>query len=726
MKLILKTNLYSGYNILFINYFLFLYLILIFAKEEKIKNLNFISEITIEIKGTGNQAIISDNFSNYNKLPDTILINGNNQNYTKVRYVNNLINEINNITLKWSDELTDCSYMFYKLPNIISIDLSKFNSSNVTDMKFMFGKCTLLNSINLNNLNTSKVISMRNMFDSCINLQSLNLSNLDTSSVTEFTRMFYNCSSLITIDLNNFNTISAYTIQGMFRECNSLISLDLSSFNTSNANLMMNMFNGCKSLTSIDLSSFNTSSVTRMDSLFKNCNSLIALNLENFNTLNLLNYNNMFYGCNNNLIYCINKDKAFNISHLLNSFIDNCTYFCVGKKMINGTKKCIDYCYNDENNKYEYENVCYKSCPSDTNASSNYICEKVINEENNKDNNFYNIFKNKNNTLEKKDIIISIKNQLLNGNLESLLSSIIDGENDLLFESKDIIYQIISTNNQNNNDYNNISVINLGQCENKLKSHYNISKDEPLIIFKIDIHKEGLLYSTVEYEIYNSKGNIQLDLNICNDTIIEIYLPVLIDENNIFKHNSSSEYYNDICFTYTTENGTDIILNDRKNEFINNNLSICEDNCELEGYDSKTIRAKCDCKVKKEISLISEISSNKKELLKKFTDVNNIFNVKIIECHKLLFSTEGLKNNICSYILLSIIFINIISCILFILKGYKLLYDEINKILEYKLENNKNNNKDNIQNKQKEIKKNKKNKKKYKKKAKNITIKKKI
>jgi hypothetical protein len=49
-----------------------------------------------------------------------------------------------------------------------------------------------------------------------------------------------------------------------------------------------------------------------------------------------------------------------------------------------------------------------------------------------------------------------------------------------------------------------------------------------------------------------------LDLNFCNDIKINITIPVDIDENNLFKNNSSYEYYNDICYPYTTEYKTDI------------------------------------------------------------------------------------------------------------------------------------------------------------------------
>ena len=142
--------------------------------------------------------------------------------------------------------------------------------------------------------------------------------------------------------------------------------------------------------------------------------------------------------------------------------------------------------------------------------------------------------------------------------------------------------------------------------------------------------------------------------------IYDILLPEIINEKEEFKHNSSSEYYNDICYTYTTENGTDISLKDRKNEFINNNLSLCVINCDYNGYKSEIKKVECDCEVKIKIPLMSEIIFNKYKLLNNIKDFENIINIKIMKCFNKLFSIEGLKYNIRSYILLSIININLI------------------------------------------------------------------
>ena len=64
-------------------------------------------------------------------------------------------------------------------------------------------------------------------------------------------------------------------------------------------------------------------------------------------------------------------------------------------------------------------------------------------------------------------------------------------------------------------------------------------------------------------------------LKSCRYEKIKINIPILIDEKNLFKYNSSSDYYNNVCYTYISQNKTDIIIKDRRNEYRNNNMSLC-------------------------------------------------------------------------------------------------------------------------------------------------------
>ena len=86
----------------------------------------------------------------------------------------------------------------------------------------------------------------------------------------------------------------------------------------------------------------------------------------------------------------------------------------------------------------------------------------------------------------------------------------------------------------------------------------------------MDITQEGMKIPKIEYNVY-SKSNgtnlIKLNLSICENTKISISVPVIITED-INKLNTSSDYYKDICYVAKSDSGTDIILKDRKTEFI--------------------------------------------------------------------------------------------------------------------------------------------------------------
>ena len=173
--------------------------------------------------------------------------------------------------------MTDASYMFFECTNMVSIDLSNFNTSKITNMGGIFQYCSSLSSLNLNNFDTSNVIDMWYMFFDCKSLTNLNLSSFDTSNVTDMSGMFCGCSSLSNLNLSNFNTSNVTNMWWMFKECSSLINLDLRSFDTSNITDMSGMFSGCNLLTNLDLSNFNTSNVTDVYNMFESCTNLVTL-----------------------------------------------------------------------------------------------------------------------------------------------------------------------------------------------------------------------------------------------------------------------------------------------------------------------------------------------------------------------------------------------------------------------------------------------------------------
>ena len=62
---------------------------------------------------------------------------------------------------------------------------------------------------------------------------------------------------------------------------------------------------------------------------------------------------------------------------------------------------------------------------------------------------------------------------------------------------------------------------------------------------------------------------------------IILYFQANLSDPNIDLYNINSGYYNDICYTYTTENGTDIVVKDRQIEYVNNNPIVLVSNFSL-------------------------------------------------------------------------------------------------------------------------------------------------
>ena len=283
--------------------------------------------------------------------------------------------------------------------------------------------------------------------------------------------------------------------------------------------------------------------------------------------------------------------------------------------------------------------------------------------------------------LNKDDIIKNIKKEIINHTLDTLISNIIEEKDDKYIKEGNILYQITTSENQNNNTYTNVSTIKLGECEKILKDKYNISKNETLIILKIDYNIEGLLIPIICYEVYHPTNKSKLNLSYCEESSINYNIPVTIDEDNLFKYDPNSEYYNDECNVYTTENGTDILLNDRKEEFKDNNMSLCENICNYIGYDKENKKALCECGIRYKELLVSELDKDTNLLANNFTLDSTTSNLGTMKCYDTLFSKEGLLTNIGSYILLIIIFIHLISTFIYYKCGNILIEDNIRNII---------------------------------------------
>ena len=305
----LIKNISANYNficnvrILLLIYLFFIIFPNSLSKEIIINKINFDSQITITIKGTGDQQILSNFLGEiswqtcqFEYLPETIKINGVVQEEIKKIYSLDE-QEFNNITMIFNPSINNLNVMFHGLTNITLVDLSKFDSPHILDIKGMFQDCKSLTSIDFTNFNTSFITNMFNLFYGCSSLETLDLKSFVTSSVSNMGFMFYGCSNLNNLDLSNFNTQRVTYFAYMFNGCTSILSLNLNNFITISATDISNMFNGCRNLTYLNLGNFETTSVTNMNRMFCDCISLTSLDLSNFNTPLLTNIEYMFSGC---------------------------------------------------------------------------------------------------------------------------------------------------------------------------------------------------------------------------------------------------------------------------------------------------------------------------------------------------------------------------------------------------------------------------------------------
>ena len=201
----------------------------------------------------------------------------------------------------FNDKITNLKGFFEGCTNIISLDLTNFNTLNVTNMEFMFNKCKKLKEIKgIDKFITNKVETMRGIFLECNALEHLDLSNFNTSNVINMEGMFNKCNKLKEIiGINKFITNKVTTMRVMFQHCNDLEYLDLSNFNTCNVTDMAGMFNECNTLKDLKgIDKFVTNKVTDMTYMFNKCNELEYLDLSNFNTSNVNSMESMFGECN--------------------------------------------------------------------------------------------------------------------------------------------------------------------------------------------------------------------------------------------------------------------------------------------------------------------------------------------------------------------------------------------------------------------------------------------
>ena len=174
---------------------------------------------------------------------------------------------------------------------------------------------------------------------------------------------------------------------------------------------------------------------------------------------------------------------------------------------------------------------------------------------------------------------------------------------------------------------------------------------------------------------------MKLHLEYCKDIKLKYYIPKEINDFEDYKYNPLNKFYQDLCFPYNINN-TDVILYDRKKEFNENNMALCESTCKFIEYKDHQII--CECNIKTKFNSYLNQNSNKYNLISRFNffsgSSNNIW---VIYCFSSVLNKRNFWSNKCALIILVIIFLNITGAFLLKFIEYKYILNTSSHRIHY-------------------------------------------
>jgi hypothetical protein len=280
--------------------------------------------------------------------------------------------------------------------------------------------------------------------------------------------------------------------------------------------------------------------------------------------------------------------------------------------------------------------------------------------------------------------------------IQNIINTYCTGGSSVVIKGQEGNFQVTTTRNEIRST-NNMAKVNLTECENKLKEEYDIDQNLDLIILKYIKNDD----QSIQYEIYHPITHEKLDLSYCENTKADMYIPIEMDEKTEEVYNDikdqgydpldlNDKFYREICTPYTSENGTDVLLDDRE-EFIYTSLvnaTVCPTYCNYSEFmvDKKYIKCECDTNTTGIETLDLEHLSGR-NIGNSFLTTLQSTNWKVMRCYNLVFNFQIFKHNFGSILILILFIVYVLFMIYFSLRDItpfkvkvsKLLFDETQK-----------------------------------------------
>ena len=200
---------------------------------------------------------------------------------------------------------------------------------------------------------------------------------------------------------------------------------------------------------------------------------------------------------------------------------------------------------------------------------------------------------------------------------------------------------------------------------------------------------------TLKYDIYDPYTRQKLNLSYCENTKAKVYVPYAMDEKTEELYNNIKEqgydpldewdkFYREICTPYSSENGTDVLLDDRE-EFIYTSLvnaSLCPDGCNYSEFYAQKKFIKCECDTNTsgiEVLDLEHISG--KNIGNSFLSTLQSTNWKVMRCYNLVFNLKIFVHNLGSILILILFVIYVLFIVYFCHKEIEPLKVKVSKIL---------------------------------------------